>query len=193
MVNWIFVTGAPGSRWSGVGQEVRWNTHADITDYVSEKEYTHGLYSGHKGNYYGPGMLNGTWLDKELGTKEQWIDEINNSFSGPEDQVKVLMSHHFAYYLEEIMEVFPESQIIAVVRDCDDCMEWWKKAGGWNITYPSYEWYRDDIKMKHEIYYQNKAILQWADKHSVKKSEELAQRFNKFKPKVEDTKVFVYK
>jgi hypothetical protein len=185
--NWIFVTGAPGSRWSGVGQEVRFNHHADITDYVAEKEYRHGKFSGHKGNYYGPGMLNGTWLDKELGTKEQWIDEINNSFSGPEDQVKVLMSHHFAYYLEEIMEVFPESQIIACVRDCDDCMEWWKKAGGWDITYPSYEWYRDDIKMKHDIYYQNKAIRQWVHKYDIKENHNLGSQKHK------DLKVFVYK
>lgn len=188
MKNWIFVTGAPGSRWSGVGDELRFNYHADITDYTSDKEYMHSKFSGHKGNYYGPGMQYGKWLEKNnsLGTKEQWIEEINSSFSGPEDQVKVIMSHHFAYYLDEIKKMFPESTIVACLRDCDDCMEWWKKAGGWDITYPSYEWYKDDIKMKHEIYWQNKAIIHWVQKRSVPENTQLS---NKHK----DLKVYVYK
>ena len=179
MKNWIFVTGAPGSHWSGVGQELRFNHHADITDYTADKEYMHGKFSGHKGNYYGPGMQYGQWLENKnsLGTKEQWIDEINKSFSGPEDQVKVIMSHHFAHYLDQIKDMFPESQIVACLRDCDDCMEWWKKAGGWDITYPSYEWYRDDIKMKHEIYYQNKAIIHWVQKRSVPENTQLSNKF----------------
>jgi hypothetical protein len=171
--NYIFVTGAPGSMWSRVGQEFRWNYHADMTDETPEKIYSHHKYNGHKGNYYGPGMQYGKWLDKELGTKVMWTNEIIKSFDGPEDQVKVLMSHNFAYYLEDIMETFPESKIVAVVRDCDDCMEWWKEAGGWDITYPSYEWYENDIKMKHQIYYQNKAILKWIDKYNVKENEQI--------------------
>jgi hypothetical protein len=82
--------------------------------------------------------------------------------------------------------MFPESTIVACLRDCDDCMEWWKKAGGWDITYPSYEWYKDDIKMKHEIYWQNKAIIHWVQKRSVQENTQLS---NKHK----DLKVYVYK
>ena len=45
------------------------------------------------------------------------IDEIDKSFDGPKDQTKVILSHNFAYYLNDIVEIFPESKIVAVVRD----------------------------------------------------------------------------
>ena len=89
MKNWIFFTGAPGSRWSGVSQHIRdHGTNVDNTDLVPEKTYTHHKYSGHIGNYYGPGMLNGQWLDKEFGSSSLWKEEIAKSYSGKEDDIK---------------------------------------------------------------------------------------------------------
>jgi len=156
--NWIFVTGAPGSMWSGVSQKIREEHNADMTDCTPDRTYAHHKYAGHKGNYYGPKMQYGNWLGSTFGTRQMWIDEIDKSFNGPKDQTKVILSHNFAYYLNDIVELFPESKIIAVVRDNDECFRWWQEAGGWNITYPNYEWYKDDIRMMHEISQQNNLL-----------------------------------
>jgi hypothetical protein len=156
--NWIFVTGAPGSMWSGVSQKIREEHNADMTDCTPDRTYTHHKYAGHKGNYYGPKMQYGNWLGSTFGTRQMWIDEIDKSFNGPKDQTKVILSHNFAYYLNDIVELFPKSKIIAVVRDNDECFRWWQEAGGWNITYPNYEWYKDDIRMMHEISQQNNLL-----------------------------------
>ena len=158
MNNWIFVTGAPGSMWSNEAQKIRKEYNADMTDYTPDKIYKHHKYAGHKGNYYGPKMQYGNWLGFTFGTRQMWIDEIDKSFDGPKDQTKVILSHNFAYYLNDIVELFPESKIIAVVRDNDECFRWWQEAGGWNITYPNYEWYKDDIRMMHEISQQNNLL-----------------------------------
>ena len=100
MKNWIFFTGAPGSRWSGVSQTIRDNwENVDNTDLTEDKKYTHHKYSGHIGNYYGPGMANGQWLAESFGTNRMWEEEINKSFSGPQDSWKLILSHNFAYYL----------------------------------------------------------------------------------------------
>jgi len=175
MFNWIFFTGAPGSRWSGISQVFRdtWED-ADNSDLLDPKKlYTHHKYSGHKGNYYGPKMLNGQWLGKEFGSFNLWQKEIAKSFTGLPNSVKVILSHNFAYYLDDIAKTFPKSKIVLCYRPNDVCYDWWHEAGGWDITYPSYEWYKnngkydyntkasevDNANMKHEIEQQNKAIL----------------------------------
>jgi len=38
------------------------------------------------------------------------------------------------------------------------CYDWWMQAGGFEISYPSYEWYENEKKMKAEIALQNKNI-----------------------------------
>jgi len=169
MKNWVFFTGAPGSRWSGVSQVIRdtWED-ADNSDLLDpEKLYTHHKYSGHKGNYYGPDMLNGHWLSYELGSFNLWQKEIAKSFKGLPNSVKVILSHHFAYYLDELVKSFPESKLVLCYRPNDECYNWWHEAGGWDITYPSYEWYVDNTNMKHEIEKQNKAILDFCYKKGL--------------------------
>jgi hypothetical protein len=160
MKNLIFFTGAPGSRWSGVGQKIRDNWEdADNSDLTPDKLYTHHKYSGHKGNYYGPGMLNGNWLDKSFGTKAMWENEIKQSFNGVPNSIKTILSHNFAYYLDDIVKTFPDSKIVLCYRPDDECYKWWHQAGGWDISYPSYDWYRDNSTMNYQIAEQNKAIL----------------------------------
>ena len=54
-MNRIFLTGVPGSRWSGIAQEIESEGDYDVSDH-SERTYTHGEYSGHIGAYFGTGM-----------------------------------------------------------------------------------------------------------------------------------------
>ena len=168
MKNWVFFTGAPGSRWSGISQTIRdtWED-ADNSDLTPDKSYTHHKYSGHRGNYYGPGMLNGQWLSYEFGSFNLWQKEIAKSFKGLPNSVKVILSHNFAYYLDDIVKTFPDSKLVLCYRPNDVCYNWWHEAGGWGITYPSYEWYVDNTNMKHEIEKQNKAILDFCYKKGL--------------------------
>ena len=168
MKNWIFFTGAPGSRWSGVSQTIRDNwENVDNTDLTPNKKYTHHKYTGHVGNYYGPEMLNGGWLDEKFGTREQWEDEIAYSYQGPKDDWKLILSHHFAYHLEDIKNTFPDSKIVMCYRPDMECYDWWHEAGGWDISYPNYRWYKDNTKMWEEICTQNRAIIEFVYKHNL--------------------------
>lgn len=169
---YIFFTGAPGSRWSGVSQVFRDNlTNVDNSDLVPEKTYTHSLYSGHIGNYYGPGMLNGRWLDQEFGTQQQWDNEIAVSYTDTTKPTKLVLSHHFAYWLDELVETFPTSKLVLCYRTDAECFDWWHAAGGWNISYPDYSWYLSDQKMFKEIQKQNAAILKFAQTHNLELSQ----------------------
>ena len=167
MSNYIFFTGAPGSRWSGVSQVFRdhW-PNIDNTDLTPEKTYKHHLYSGHIGNYYGPGMLHGDWLNNKFGDRKLWENEIAASYNGNEP-VKLIMSHHFAYWLDDFTTVFPDSPMVLCYRTDQECFDWWHEAGGWNISYPNYTWYKDNTKMMQEIKKQNAAILAFVDKHNL--------------------------
>lgn len=159
-MNYIFFTGAPGSRWSGVSQVFRDSLDTvDNSDLTPDKSYQHHLYRGHVGNYYGPGMLYADWLGTQLGTREQWEAEIARSYSDLSRPVKLVLSHNFAYYLDELVEMFPESKLVLCHRADDQCFEWWHAAGGWDIDYPNYRWYKNDVTMREEIRKQNHAIL----------------------------------
>jgi hypothetical protein len=119
------------------------------------------------GNYYGPGMLYGDWLGTELGTKAQWEAEIDRSYSDNTKPVKLILSHNFAYYLDDLVEAFPSSKLVLCFRSTELCYNWWHEAGGWDISYPNYSWYEDNYKMKTEIRRQNLEILKFAEKHEL--------------------------
>ena len=53
--------------------------------------------------------------------------------------------------------------IVLVYRHDEDCYNWWKEAGGWDITYPDYSWYKDDDTIKSQIALQNHAIKKFVD------------------------------
>jgi len=54
-----------------------------------------------------------------------------------------------------------------VYRNNKASMDWWHEAGGFGITYPNYEFYRDSLGMWEQIEKQNKLILDFAQKHML--------------------------
>ena len=48
-------------------------------------------------------------------------------------------------------------------------MNWWKQAGGWDITYPDYSYYENDDQMMMNIGAQNKASTRflWHNKDNI--------------------------
>jgi hypothetical protein len=73
-----------------------------------------------------------------------------------------------------------------VYRYNEDCFDWWKEAGGWDITYPNYQWYQNDLVMRHQIEIQNEAILQFKEQHrlySLQDNIQLAEQLGIRKPR----------
>ena len=93
---YIFVTGAPGSRWSGyVEDHIYTRDDIDRTDMSPEREYWHGRDGDkdlmHRGAYFDPMM--------EFRNEERYWDE---PFSG--EGIRVIKSHTFAYHLPYLID-----------------------------------------------------------------------------------------
>jgi len=155
-----FFTGVPGSRWSGLAQEIKLNPAYNTSDRAPHRVYTHGDFAGHKDSYFGTGMEFSTDLNQE---------NLDAPFSdpNPHNGTKLLMSHEWPYHFESIMEHYPAAWITLVYRPGPASMKWWLQAGGFDITYPNYDWYQNESTMGVQIYKQNKLILDFAQHHSL--------------------------
>ena len=94
-----------------------------------------------------------------------------------------------------------------VYRNDIECLEWWKKCGHFNITYPNYApYYKDLNNMREEIQMQNSAIMRFVKQnvskiHTPKDNTELCKLLQIDLPtdlvnhnyKDKDIKVYVYK
>lgn len=149
--NYIFFTGVPGSRWSGIAQVLETIDGMNISDRTQARTYSHHSYTGHIGAYFGRGMEFEAKLDKE------YIDQAWTETDG----CKLVKSHDWAYQLNDIKQVFPDSWIIMVYRPDMASYGWWHEAGGFQIKYPCYDSYKDSTKMLSEIIAQNSAILEF--------------------------------
>jgi hypothetical protein len=161
----IFFTGVPGSRWSGIAQEIKSSGQYNCTDRAEHRNYTHNGFSGHCDAYYGTGM------EFPCNPEEGGLDHSNlcapYSNSDESHGCKLLMSHEWPYYFDEIMDRYPEAWIQLVYRPDWNSFLWWKQAGGFDITYPNYDWYESDYFMTVRIKEQNELILDFGQKHSV--------------------------
>jgi hypothetical protein len=153
--NRIFFTGVPGSKWSGIAQTLESHEAFNITDRTPERDYSHNNYSGHKGVYFGRGM--------EFDPDPYEIDQAWNGGSG----IKIVKSHDWAYMLDMIKPGFINDWIMLVYRPTEVSNAWWHEAGGFSITYPNYNAYRNSIGMRSAIEEQNSAILTFAHKHDA--------------------------
>jgi hypothetical protein len=156
--NRIFFTGVPGSRWSGIAQTIENLNGFNTSDRTSEREYLHHQYSGHKGAYFGRGME----LDSNLNTKN--IDSAHLTHDG----TRLIKSHDWAYVLYEIKQLYPNDWIMLVYRPNMSSYTWWHEAGGFDIKYPNYTWYKNSSTMLGEIIKQNSHILKFAQKYDLK-------------------------
>lgn len=145
----IFFTGVPGSRWSSVAQTLETMFGMNISDRTIDREYVHHSYSGHKGAYFGPGMEFEPILDSD------YIDQAWVELQG----CKLVKSHEWSYYLDQIKNKFPNDWIIMIYRPDMSSYAWWHEAGGFQIKYPNYTSYQNSAIMMSEIMRQNSEIL----------------------------------
>lgn len=161
----IIAMGAPGSRWSGSIRAIQASIDINSSDDDSDRIYD--LIDGemplgwHRGAYWGPNHQFGHNFDclDDL-TKEEVIEEFKRPFTDWEPGIKVIKSHWFSYHIPLLREWFPKAKLIAFYMPDDFCFDWWHKVGGWNITYPHYDWYENDQRMREQIEIENTNILE---------------------------------
>lgn len=173
-MKYIFVAGAPGSKWSSVVKNIYYSPDIDRSDYSDERTYYHDA-SGemqlmHLGSYFDPGMEFGNFFDKlNYHSKEECENEFNRPFNS--EGIRIIKSHVFAHHIEYLKQHWPESPIVLVYRNNDACLGWWVRCGHFNITYPSYHGYYKDLRMMSKIIdHQNKDIKDAWYKHKGKQA-----------------------
>lgn len=154
-MKYIFVAGAPGSKWSSVVKNIYFSPSIDHTDYSDERTYYHDA-SGemqlmHLGAYFDPGMEFSLPESMSSLSKEQAEELFDAPFSG--EGVRIIKSHIFCYQenIEYLRKLWPECPIVTVHRSNDSCLGWWVRCGHFNITYPIYEPYYKDLKTMAKI------------------------------------------
>jgi hypothetical protein len=155
--NRIFLTGVPGSRWSGIAQTLESIPGFNTTDRTPARTYSHHSYTGHQGAYFGPGM------ELECSFDADYIDGAWTEPGG----TRLVKSHDWAYVLHEVEDHFPADWIMLVYRPDMTSYAWWHEAGGFNIKYPNYTQYKNSINMLGEISNQNSHILEFACNHNL--------------------------
>jgi len=164
-MKYIFVAGAPGSKWSSVVKNIYYSPDIDRSDYRDEWTYYHDA-SGtmelmHLGAYFDPGMLSPLPEDLTTLNRQQLETIFAEPFQNKESQgTRIIKSHVFSNHIEHLRKLFPEVPIVIVHRSDDSCLGWWVKCGHFNITYPDYHEYFKDLKtMAKIIKSQNADIL----------------------------------
>ena len=139
-MTYILFTGAPGSKWSSVAENIYRSPDIDRSDSTSARAYKKDVVK-HQGAYFDPGM-----------EFDNGRDNWDRPFSGTGR--RIIKSHTFAHQLDELKTLgYP---IVLVYRSHLECYDWWMQAGGFGITYPNYrDYYKDPENMWTEIKRQN--------------------------------------
>ena len=148
-MKYIFMAGAPGSKWSSVCKNIYYSPDIDRTDYSDARTYWHDapgtLELMHMGAYFDPGMEFGDWFDQlDQYTQEECEAEFDRPFSG--SGVRIIKSHVFCHHLGFIKATWPDCPIVLVHRGDDASLCWCVKCGHFDITYPLYNKYYVDLK-----------------------------------------------
>ena len=162
-MKYIFVAGAPGSKWSSVVKNIYYSPSVDRSDYSDARTYYHDasgrLELMHLGAYFDPGMEFGGFFHRlqEYG----WFEcetEFDRPFTGI--GVRIIKSHVFADNIDYIKRTWPDCPVVLVHRPDDACLGWWVKCGHFDITYPDYHGYYKNLKtMARIIQRQNRGII----------------------------------
>lgn len=155
----IIAMGVPGSRWSGALRLLSLLTdQVNTSDEKQEWTYDKKATGWHRGCYFGPGHAYGQGFDNlQQYSKQQLLDEFKKPYKHF-DGIKIIKSHWFSYDIPLLLEYFPKAKFISFYVDDNDAFRWWHDVGGWDITYPIYDWYENDEKMLKQIAIENMAI-----------------------------------
>jgi hypothetical protein len=167
-MKYIFVAGAPGSKWSSVVKNIYYSPSINNSDYSDLRTYYHDAEGTmnlmHIGAYFDPGMEFDIPENMNTLSKIQAEQIFDSAFNSPgENKLKIIKSHIFSYHenIEYLKSKWPENPIVLVYRNNDSCLGWWVRCGHFNITYPKYDsYYKNLYTMSQLIDRQNKGILE---------------------------------
>ena len=163
-MKYILVAGAPGSKWSSVVKNIYYSPSIDSSDYRDEWTYYHDA-SGkrelmHLGAYFDPGMESNLPENINEHSREDLEAIFNAPFAAQSQGIRIIKSHIFSNHVSYLRATFPEVPIVLVHRGDDACLGWWVKCGHFDITYPDYAEYYQDLKtMAVKIKQQNQGIV----------------------------------
>ena len=167
-MKYIFIAGAPGSKWSSVAKNIYYSPSIDRTDYNDNRTYAHSASGSqhlmHIGAYFDPGMEFDLPADLSSLSKSELERRFDEPFTG--EGVRIIKSHIFSHNIDFIKHTWPDCKIVLVHRSDDSCLGWWVKCGHFNIGYPSYSKYYVDLEtMATHIEKQNADMLQAWNKY----------------------------
>jgi len=168
-MKYIFVSGAPGSKWSSVVKNIYYSADIDSSDYSEERTYWHDASGTHDlmhlGVYWGPAMEFGDWFEQlDQHTKEENEAEFDLPFNGA--GVRIIKSHVFGYHIDYIKRTWPDCPVVIIDRSDDACLGWWVKCGEFKITYPLYrDYYKNLREMTAAIARENAGNRQAVSEH----------------------------
>ena len=148
-MKYIFVAGAPGSKWSSVVKNIYNSPSLDRSDYSEERTYYHDAGGTmdlmHLGAYFDPGMEFGSFFDRlDQHSREECEAEFDRPFTGT--GVRIVKSHVFAHHIDFLRQTWPDCPVVLVYRPNDACLGWWVKCGHFDITYPKYDQYYKNLR-----------------------------------------------
>jgi hypothetical protein len=117
----------------------------------------------HLGAYFDPGMACDLPEDLTVLDRAQLEKHFDLPFDPTATGTKIIKSHIFAYEknIRHLRREFVDCAIVLVHRSDDACLGWWVKCGHFDITYPDYREYYQDLKtMAGIIAQQNDGIEQ---------------------------------
>ena len=164
-MKYIFCAGAPGSKWSSLIKNIYYSPSVDRSDYTEARTYWHDapgqLELMHLGAYFDPGMEFDLPVDLSTLGKAELERRFDEPFSG--QGIRIIKSHIFAHNVNFLRHTWPDCPVILALRGDDACLGWWVKCGHFNITYPKYDKYYQDLRhMATIIANQNRDIrLAW--------------------------------
>jgi hypothetical protein len=173
MSNLVWFCGAPGSKWSSVANVI---TSIDklkfnLSDHDSQRTFTHSYgqaFDGiqHTGAYFGPGNALGNSFDQlnEI-PKEEVENEIKSAWKTTNGRLLV-KGHVFTNHLDYIKDTWPNSTIIMVFRAAESCVAGWNVAGGFDIQYPNYDFYKGKDQLK-EVKRHNLQIRNFCKENNI--------------------------
>lgn len=163
-MKYIFVAGAPGSKWSSVVKNIYYSPDIDRSDYRDDWTYYHDasgrLELMHLGAYFDPGMLCPLPEDLTVFDRQQLEQTFAYPFGHGESGIRIIKSHVFSNHIDFLRETFPEVPIVMVHRGDDACLGWWVKCGHFDISYPDYHEYFQDFRTMASIIKQQNAAIQ---------------------------------
>lgn len=169
-MRYVFFTGAPGSKWSSVAASLYRSGHADKSDDRPENTYKNPTSGNvmHVGTYWDPDNKEFGPLMNEMSDHTRLDHEkyFNAPFTNPDGRFKIVRSHVMSKHLDYVAENWRYEPIVMVVqRTVEDSIDWWHKCGGYDITYPTYDWYKANDNIEEEIRTQHTSILNFVRTH----------------------------